>query len=297
MQQALRRATTAGSDPQSRRSDPWRIDCVRVFRQIWGRNFAGTIVVSVKALAAFCGVSAAFVGCACAQDGRVRTDIPLKPVVVEMFLSQACNQSPPAADLIHHLAIRKDVVALTWHVDYWDAFPAPGVGAWKDPFAKPDFAARQISYNERIRGRPMKMTPQAVIDGVISVSGSQAEALEKRIVEAQFLDEMSRPRPPRLELMAEKDGSLRTRISNVGAAYDAFVVSFQKTAVTRVAGGDNAGVTFTEANVVRDVTPLAENRTGVGEFIVPAPSKGFGCAVLVQESGSGRIVAARYCGG
>ena len=253
--------------------------------------------MSVKGLAAFCGVSAAFVGGACAQEGRVRTDIPLKPVVVEMFLSQACNQSPPAADLIHDLAARKDIVALTWHVDYWDAFPAPGVGAWKDPFAKPDFAARQVSYNERIRGRPLKMTPQAVIDGVISVSGSQTEALEKRIVEAQFLDEMSRPRPPRIELMAEKDGSLRTRISNVGAPYDALVVNFQKAAVTKVAGGDNAGVTFTEANVVRDVTPLAENRTGAGEFIVPAPTKGLGCAVLVQESGSGRIVAARYCGG
>lgn len=251
--------------------------------------------MSAKGFAVVVGAVAAFVGCANAQSENARIGPAARPVVVEMFLSQACNQSPPAAEILHNLAARDDVVALTWHVDYWDAFPAPGVGPWKDPFAKPDFSARQLAYNERIRGRAMKLTPQAVVDGVISVSGSKPDALEKRIIEAQYLDEMSRPTPPTLEISREGRSVIRTRISNVGAAYDATLVSFRKTVETKVAGGDNAGVTFREANVVRAMAPLAENHSGAGDFTFAAPTDGLDCAVLVQERGSGRIVAARYC--
>lgn len=253
-----------------------------------------------KNLAAVGGVCA--VCCAQAEAGETGAGtasaraVP-RPVVVEMFVSQACNQSPPAAEVLNALAARPDVVALTWHVDYWDDFPAPGVGAWKDPFARPDFSARQISYNKRIRGRAMKMTPQTVIDGVISVSGSNREAVEKRILEAQFLDEMARPTPPRVDIKDETGDIIRTRIDNVGAPYDAFVVNFKRKAVTKVRAGDNAGVTFREANVVHAVSRIADGHAGPGEFSFEAPPEGLDCAVIVQERGHGRIVAARYCGG
>ncbi len=253
----------------------------------------------IRWLAIFGGVVAAGSGGALAGQDEAKapagTARPLRPVVVEMFLSQACNQSPPAAELVDELSGRRDIVALTWHVDYWDALPAPGVGAWKDPFARPDFGARQMAYNSRIRGRAVKMTPQAVIDGVISVPGSARAAVERRIVEAQFLDEMARATPPTLRMIRGEDGMIRTRIENVSTPFDAVVVNFRPTTETRVAGGDNAGVVFRESNVVRAVAPIALGHSGPGDFAFAAPKPGLDCAVIVQERGRGRILAARYC--
>lgn len=256
--------------------------------------------MSVKGLVAIGGAWVACCGYASAQmtpdvSAREAAGRASRPVVVEFFVSQACNQSPPAAELLQHIADRPDIVALTWHVDYWDDFPAPGVGPWKDPFARPDFGARQMTYNSRIRGRAMKMTPQAVIDGAVSVAGAKREAVERRILEARFLDEMARPTPPTLMITRGDDNSLRTRINNVGAPYDALVVNFRKEAATNITGGDNAGVVFREVNIVSGVTPLASDQSGPGEFSFSAPANGLSCAVIVQERGGGRIVAARYC--
>lgn len=249
----------------------------------------------VKRLVALCGGVAVCCGQAAAQDDDAAPGAD-NPVVVEMFLSQACNQSLEAAELVGDLASRRDIVALTWHVDYWDAFAAPGVGAWKDPFARPDFAARQMAYNVRMRGRALKMTPQAVIDGAMSVPGPRRDTVERRIVEARFSEAVARKAPPQLTIDREADGLIRTRIDNIDEPYDAYVVSFRRTTTTNVSGGDNAGVTFHETNVVRGLSPIAKDHIGPGEFSFERPGDGLDCAVIVQERSAGRIVAARYCG-
>lgn len=257
--------------------------------------------MSLKAVAALCGAFGVFCGCAQAQGSasspapRSGERVAARPIVIEMFLSQACSQSPPAAELLNDLAARKDVVALTWHVDYWDELPALDVGAWKDPFANPAFAERQLAYNQRLRGRAMKITPQAIIDGVISVAGAKRESIEAKILEAQFYDEMSRPIPPVIDLEGVGGQNFRVRIKNVGAPYDALVVTFRPEAATKVAAGDNAGVVFREANVVRSAFRLTTEKSGPSEFYFAAPSAGLDCAVIVQERNIGRIVAARYC--
>jgi hypothetical protein len=43
-----------------------------------------------------------------------------RPVAVELFTSQGCYSCPPAEAYLGKLAQRPDVVALEWHVDYWD---------------------------------------------------------------------------------------------------------------------------------------------------------------------------------
>ncbi|MEK7264586.1 MAG: DUF1223 domain-containing protein, partial [Pseudomonadota bacterium] len=116
------------------------------------------MVLSVRFFAGAASSVAILGGCALAQTSDAppvitRALYSQRPVVVETFLSQACAKSPPATGVLQALSLRPDIVALTWHVDYWDAVPAPGVGPWKDPFATPDFGARQIAYNRRIRGR------------------------------------------------------------------------------------------------------------------------------------------------
>lgn len=218
-----------------------------------------------------------------------------RPVVVEVFLSQSCKKSPPAATLLRELARRSDVVALAWHVDYWDDFPAHGVGAWADPFAQPAFGERQKNYNVRIRRSGMVSTPQAIVDGIFYAVGSNRDVLGARITEAQFIDEKARPTPPTLDLSRDDDKTIRVRIDGVGAPYDAYAISFRPKAVTKIEAGDNAGSIFDEINVVTGVEMLAGGSEGARRLSFEAPDNGEDCAVLVQERGQGRIVAARYC--
>jgi len=258
----------------------------------------GLKLVFLRNLAALGGACAVIAGFAAAEEepaARQSRAALGRPVVVEMFLSQSCVQSPPAAALLTRLAGRRDVVALSWHVDYWDSIPGRGVGPWKDPYADPEFAARQLAYNMRFKGRAVKMTPQTVIDGVMTLPGSKGAAVENKIMEAQFLEEMARPTPPLIEVSRQKNGVVRARIENVGAPYDALVVNFQPFVETAIKGGDNNGVVFKEANVVRSVEPLTRGHSGAGEFAFNMPGEGLDCAVIVQERNLGRIVAARYC--
>ena len=212
-----------------------------------------------------------------------------------MFLSQSCKSSPPAAKHLSEIARRDDVVALAWHVDYWNATPGVESGVWADPFAKTKFNDRHKAYNIKLRKRPTVTTPQAVIDGVLLAVGSKREALDARIVEAQFIDEHARSLPPRLELARVENNMIRVSVAGVGAPFDAFAVSFRPKAVTEIEGGDNAGSTFEEINVVTDVQILAKSAEGAQTLSFMAPKGGDECAVLVQERDQGRVVAARYC--
>ena len=55
-----------------------------------------------------------------------------KPVgVVELFTSQGCSSCPPADAVLADLAEAGDVVALAYHVDYWDYL------GWKDTLGQP----------------------------------------------------------------------------------------------------------------------------------------------------------------
>ena len=78
--------------------------------------------------------------------------------VVELFTSQGCSSCPPADAILEDLAKKGDVVALAYHVDYWDYL------GWQDTLASPDNTARQYEYAKAFGVRSV-YTPQAVING------------------------------------------------------------------------------------------------------------------------------------
>ncbi|MBA4491958.1 thioredoxin family protein [Paracoccus sp. S1E-3] len=80
------------------------------------------------------------------------------PVVVELFTAQGCAACPTADDLLADLAGRPNVLALSWHVDYWDYL------GWADDFARPEFSLRQKGYNRNWGARSL-FTPQMVVGG------------------------------------------------------------------------------------------------------------------------------------
>jgi hypothetical protein len=58
-----------------------------------------------------------------------------RPTVVELYTSEGCSSCPPAERYLGELAGRPDVLALSFHVDYWDDL------GWRNPWALRLFSA------------------------------------------------------------------------------------------------------------------------------------------------------------
>ena len=101
-----------------------------------------------------------------------------RPVVVELFTSQSCSSCPPADALLGELARRGDVVALGFHISYWD-----GLG-WKDPFSSRSSTDRQRAY-ARLFGLGQIYTPQMVVDGAREMVGSDRDQVLAAVRDAR----------------------------------------------------------------------------------------------------------------
>jgi hypothetical protein len=51
------------------------------------------------------------------------------PVLIELYTPQGCSSCPAADVYLGELSKRKDVIGLSFHVNYWDYL------GWKDTFA------------------------------------------------------------------------------------------------------------------------------------------------------------------
>src|ERR1700751_4077276 len=95
-----------------------------------------------------------------------------RPIVVELFTSEVCSPCPPAEPLLPELAGRPDLLALSFHVDYWDRL------GWKDPFSSPAATERQQRYAELLRLATV-YTPQMVVDGRWEAVGSDHAEVQR----------------------------------------------------------------------------------------------------------------------
>jgi hypothetical protein len=77
----------------------------------------------------------------------------VSPAVVELYTSEGCSSCPPADRWLSTLKGRPDVLALAFHVTYWDRL------GWPDRFATPEATARQHEL-ARLAGRSQVYTPQ-----------------------------------------------------------------------------------------------------------------------------------------
>src|SRR5229473_6152848 len=97
--------------------------------------------------------------------GMAQSRSTASSVVVELYTSQGCSSCPPADALLGELARLPNVIALAFHVDYWDSI------GWRDRFAVPEAVKRQSRYVETL-ALSTPFTPQVVIDGRASYVGS-----------------------------------------------------------------------------------------------------------------------------
>ena len=99
-------------------------------------------------------------------------------VVIKLFTSQGCSSCPPADSYLAKLAKRDDLLALSFHVDYWNYI------GWRDPFSNPAATKRQQSYR-RALGLSYVYTPEVVIDGTFDIFGSKLRKIDKLIAAAR----------------------------------------------------------------------------------------------------------------
>ena len=98
------------------------------------------------------------------------------PVVVELFTSQSCSSCPPADRNLGKLSENPNVIALGFHVTYWNHLH------WEDTLSNEFSTKRQRSYAAAFRNGRV-YTPQMVVNGeqeFVGSNGSKVNAALKK---------------------------------------------------------------------------------------------------------------------
>ncbi len=163
--------------------------------------------------------------------------------VIELFTSQGCSSCPPADKLLGELAHDPSLVTMSLAVDYWDYL------GWKDTLALHGHSNRQRVYSSA-RGDRDVYTPQAVINGVVHVLGSDKAAIEKAIA-------LTRQNARTLTLpvkMKIADGKVTVDVAAADGNPDSaevWLCPITTSAPVAIGRGENSGRTLTYHNVVR----------------------------------------------
>lgn len=166
------------------------------------------------------------------------------PTVVELYTSEGCSSCPPADRWLSTLKSRPDVLALSFHVNYWDRL------GWPDRFASAEATQRQHDL-ARVFGSAQVYTPQVVVNGQDWRRWPQLPAGAKNAAAA----------PMALTLQREGD----TVTAQIAAASTAPAANRQLAGYwavledqheSRVRAGENKGETLRHDHVVRLYQPV-----------------------------------------
>ena len=201
--------------------------------------------------------------------------------VVELFTSQGCSSCPPADHVLGELALEENIIALSYHVDYWDYM------GWTDPFSRPENSERQRIYAQRLKQKNV-YTPQMIINGTEDVVGSRPMDVAKAIMQAK-----TRTMPVTVEIRPDAEGLLVSADSNglPEGTYELLAVIITPTAEAYIKRGENRGKTIRYVNVVRDVKTIGHLSNGQARLNVPV-IQGAKQVIFVQAQGQGPIVGA-----
>ena len=214
------------------------------------------------------------------------------PTLLELYTSQGCSSCPPADKLMKSYAKRRDIVALSFNVDYWDYL------GWKDTLAKRAYSQRQRTYAMK-RGDGEVYTPQIVVNGLTHAVGSMPKRIDRAIAVAN--SERGKPKVPLS--VTHKDGKLTISVGGdqptaVQRSATVWLATVRSKVTVPVKRGENHGQTLTYYNVVHRLTPIGmwSGKKTVIELMDEdvLQGKADNCAILVQFGKGGPIVAARW---
>jgi hypothetical protein len=210
-----------------------------------------------------------------------------RPVIVELFTSQGCSSCPPADAFLETLKSKPGVVALSYHVDYWDYL------GWRDTLGSPEYSQRQYDY-AKSRGDMNVYTPQMIINGGTHFVGSQTSKVSAGIAEArtsngaQWVDiAMS---DNRTDVMIDIAAGEPTKEATL------WLMAFAPSISTDIKKGENAGKTVAYHNVVRKMVPAGMWHGEPAKIVLPResviPEDCKGWVALLQDGKVGPIIGA-----
>jgi hypothetical protein len=234
----------------------------------------------------------------CAAEARATTcsagSGATSALLVELYTSEGCNSCPPADRWLSRLRQEKSesVVALAFHVDYWDYL------GWKDRFANPEFSRRQREAGVR-NGLATIYTPQVLVNGRDFTSWRRHSVLAGVAgggLPARADLRLSWSAAAR-ELVLEADARLRDGRS--GSAAAAYLAIVENALSSDVRAGENRGERLTHDFVVRELLgPYAFDGKGTLQLrrtLAMHPdwkTPDLALALFVQNRGSGEVLQA-----
>jgi hypothetical protein len=198
--------------------------------------------------------------------------------VLELFTSQGCSSCPAADALLKELGERPEVIALAYHIDYWDYI------GWPDTFGAKANSDRQRDY-ATAWGSSRIFTPQLIVNGRDGVVASRKDEVEG------MLDAAALELPVTL---AANGDMLEIDIPAQAGLGEAVVwlVSYLDRADVQIARGENEGKTIGYTQIVTDRQALGMWEPGTGAHlklplseVLADPANG--AVILVQQERSG----------
>lgn len=198
--------------------------------------------------------------------------------VVELFTSQGCSSCPPADAFLGKLSMRDDVLALAYHVDYWDYI------GWKDVHAKAAYTQRQRTYARAFDLRYV-YTPQMIVNGRHQTSGND---------QGSILHAIEKERRSASEVTLQQDTTTLTLDGPEGShPCNVMLVRYLKEETTEVRRGENRGRRLTDYNIVTSLKNIGEWSGGTQLFNAPKTDDSrYGYGLFLQEKDSLKIVTA-----
>ncbi|WEJ10020.1 DUF1223 domain-containing protein [Sinorhizobium prairiense] len=241
---------------------------------------------TIRRLALAIGLFGAFCGASAADDGRAAESGPVKDGavkdgalkgVVELFTSQGCSSCPPADAALKKLVDEGEVVALAYHVDYWNYL------GWADTLASKENTERQYAY-ARMLGRYGVYTPQAILNGRDHANGADLPAIRNRLA---LMDEKGKGLSVPIAASIGGD-EISIKVGAGKGRANVVVVYFDRARVVKVEKGENSGKEIAYWHAVRDIQTIGMWEGKPAEFTLPASvliegQGNSGCAVLLQS--------------
>ena len=205
------------------------------------------------------------------------------PVVIELFTSQSCSSCPPADKNLGELTQNPNVIALSFHVTYWNYLH------WKDTLSHQFSTDRQRAYAAHI-GKRRVYTPQMIVNGSREFVGSRGGDIANALENARPLQTIN--------INIRDDGTLSAQMPELEhGEYTIWIAGIKAQHQQNIKSGENGGKTVTYHNAVIEFTTLGEwdghatekkadmfENTDIDRYVVLAQKSGYGFIAAAGQS-------------
>lgn len=189
--------------------------------------------------------------------------------VVELFTSQGCSSCPSADKLLSELSKKENVLALSFHVSYWNYL------GWKDPYSNEQYTERQRDYARVLHLRSI-YTPQMIVNGKNEFVGSdrvKAQETIKETISSQKVALKVEQRDTEVQIDYSLEGPTENRWVHVALV--------ERHVRNEVPKGENSGRILEHDNVVRIFKSLEAKASGSLKVELPEGLNPGNAAIIV----------------